>query len=364
MKLTNGAKLSILMVAILLAACGDNAMQTQEAQAKASQIDQETEQLIAGFHRVSEADPNCKVPDLPYTQIYCMYEFGKIIPGIYKAIEYGVNNEEETIRYDLINAIVEVIADLKEYQEIDWNTSHGLTAVMIDGKVGYIDLTGKLVIPAEYDSIKDLENKYSELWAYNASEYGIVVKKGDKYGVINRDNQVVIPFDFDEMTEFSKEGVAIYHQYDSAEQNVVAWGMINHQGKMVDLSHYDGTEGSYIGIDGVNEGLLAVHQGELWGFVDMAGNEVIPLQYQEVRRFSEGVAGVMKDGFWGFIDKTGNVVIDFDFPDANVPRYSVNMMGKTLFIFNSGSAEVSTHEYEVTQCINHESQVVSCESEY
>ena len=54
-----------------------------------------------------------------------------------------------------------------------------------------------------------------------------------------------------------------------------------------------------------------------WGFVDIMGNEVVPLIYNEVKSFSEGLAAVRMGLWfddeppsrWGFIDRTGLEVI-------------------------------------------------------
>lgn len=363
MKLNKMMGLSAAMLAMLLAACSDK--DNQKSTELLMQLDQETETLIANFTRVSDSDPNCKVPDLPYIMINCLYDHTNIgiIKGFYKAVDYDENNE--AVRHDLINAKGEVLSDLKTYQEVDWQTSHGLTAVMQNDKIGYIDLTGNLVIPMEYDNIIDPDNKYSEQWAYPAGERGIVVKKGDKYGVIDHNNQVIIPFEFDMLSDLSTEGISIYHQYDGYDEYgmplLTDWGMVDLTGKQISLSQYDGTPSGYTALDGVQEGLLAVYRDDLWGYVDINGQEVIALQYQDARSFSEGVAGVMYNGLWGFIDKNGNTVIDFQFPDANVPRYSVNMMGGMMFVFHNGKAEVSTNVYEQTACINHQAQMISCE---
>lgn len=64
-----------------------------------------------------------------------------------------------------------------------------------------------------------------------------------------------------------------------------------------------------------SEGLAAVNQGGKWGFIDKAGNEVIPCKYNIApSSFSEGLAAVKQmdtDGNWkyGFINKMGQEVI-------------------------------------------------------
>jgi serine/threonine protein kinase len=69
-----------------------------------------------------------------------------------------------------------------------------------------------------------------------------------------------------------------------------------------------------------SEGLAAVEGGNFlshkWGFINEAGEEVIPSIYQEVRAFSEGLAAVKKDDKWGFIDNAGNVVVPFTYDYA------------------------------------------------
>lgn len=363
MKLAMMGKVSCLAMAMLLTACGNqNDTGVSEQSAKA---DDATEQLIASFTRASASNPDCKVPDLPYDEINCVYDDTGLnfIKGIYDAIKYDTN--QQVVQRVLINAKGEVIVDILGYEAVDMVVGDGLIAVMQNDQVGYVNLSGKIVIPIAYESTQDPENKYSEQWAYPANKYGIVVKKDGKFGVINRDNQVVIPFEYDDLTNFSEEGILLYHYYDDNLDDIYntgSWGMMDTNGNSMDLSHFTGTLANYTGYDGFNEGLLAVSDNVgQWGFIDKTGKQVIPPQYQEVRSFSEGVAGVMKDGVWGFIDKNGNTVIDFQYPDETVPRYSVNMMGMTLFTFRDGKAEVSTAIPDEVACIDHQAQIVPCE---
>ncbi len=58
----------------------------------------------------------------------------------------------------------------------------------------------------------------------------------------------------------------------------------------------------------------------LFGFVDLAGEWVIPPAYDTALSFREGLAPVKKGKRWGYIDKSGAVVIDFKF--RRVSRFS------------------------------------------
>lgn len=54
-----------------------------------------------------------------------------------------------------------------------------------------------------------------------------------------------------------------------------------------------------------------------YGFIDKTGKVVIPLEYNEAYPFAEGLAAVKLDKKWGFIDKTGKIIIPFKYNEAN-----------------------------------------------
>jgi hypothetical protein len=71
-----------------------------------------------------------------------------------------------------------------------------------------------------------------------------------------------------------------------------------------------------------NDGFAVVKKGRKYGFIDIYGIEVVPLEYDNASAFSEGLAAVAKDGEWMLIDNVGNVIahlsrglrkMDFDF---------------------------------------------------
>ena len=70
---------------------------------------------------------------------------------------------------------------------------------------------------------------------------------------------------------------------------------------------------SYNEISNFHQGLAGVCKGEMWGFINSEGKEVVPCQYERIQDFNEGLACVRKDGKWGYINKNGNVVIPFKF---------------------------------------------------
>ena len=64
------------------------------------------------------------------------------------------------------------------------------------------------------------------------------------------------------------------------------------------------------------EGMAAIYRGNIlvrkWGFINEAGEEVIPPQYEEALRFSDGLAAV-NNGKWGFIDRDGNEIVPLQY---------------------------------------------------
>jgi hypothetical protein len=59
----------------------------------------------------------------------------------------------------------------------------------------------------------------------------------------------------------------------------------------------------------LSEGLIAVTQGDKWGFADRQGKIVAEPAYDKAEPFFDGMAAVRVGELWGFIDKTGDLVI-------------------------------------------------------
>ncbi len=73
----------------------------------------------------------------------------------------------------------------------------GYAIVKKEGKYGYINITGQMVIPCDYESVT---NFGSNIFA--------VAKQNGKYGYINRLGVTVVPFVFEDARAFSSNGVA------------------------------------------------------------------------------------------------------------------------------------------------------------
>jgi hypothetical protein len=152
-----------------------------------------------------------------------------------------------------------------------------------DYKYGYIDKTGKVVIPLIYDYI----SPFSEGLAY--------VEKDGKCGYIDKTGKVIIPLIYEIAQSFS-------------------------------------------------EGLAAVEKDGKWGYIDKTGKVAIPFEYVSAQPFEGGMAYVNIES-WRFasrgsyIDKTGKAIIPFD--------YNINfrLLGNGLIAVNTGNFGSSNYGY-------------------
>ena len=170
--------------------------------------------------------------------------------------------------------------------------SEGLAEVQKDGKWGYIDKTGKLVIPCEWD------------WADGFSEGLALVQKDKKWGYIDKTGKLVIPCEWDWIKGDFYEGLTLVRQDDK-------YGFIDKTGKIVIPCEWDDA-------CGFSDGLAAVQKDKKWGFIDKTGKLVIPCEWNNAAKnfeFCEGLAAVRKDE-WGYIDKTGKIVIPCEWEEA------------------------------------------------
>jgi WG containing repeat len=173
--------------------------------------------------------------------------------------------------------------------EIASSFTEGLAAVKDHGKWGYIDKTGKMVISPQFSG------------AHGFSEGLAEVEDNKKWGYIDTTGKMVIPPQYEVAYKHS-EGLA-------AVKDGGRWGYIDKTGKMVIPPRFSDAYG-------FSEGLAGVQDGKKWGYIDKAGKMVIAPQFDVAWRHSGGLAAVKTDGKWGYVDATGNMVIPARFDDA------------------------------------------------
>ena len=113
---------------------------------------------------------------------------------------------EETPQRGVIT-YTEVIAP--EYEAVE-NFSDGLAAVKKDGKWGFADTGGSVVIDFQYDDVHDFSDGLAP------------VKKDRMWGFIDHNNNVVVDFQYDRAYEFS-EGKSVVHAFEDIEHTDGNW---------------------------------------------------------------------------------------------------------------------------------------------
>ena len=126
----------------------------------------------------------------------------------------------------------------------------------IDGKYGFIDLTGEWVIRPSFDSVGTFYNDYADYYS------------NGKNGIINKEGKIIVEpiYDF--------------------------------------VGHF------------INNRALVLERNKV-NFINLGGNKISSRSFEDGDDFSNGLAAIQfeKDGKWGYIDTTGKLSIDtiFDY---------------------------------------------------
>lgn len=209
------------------------------------------------------------------------------------------------------------------------------------GLWGYIDKTGKIVIPLQFDSAQPFSEGLAAVQVHNRDSTLF-----QRHGFIDRTGAMVIPAEYMQVQPFRSGRAAVL--FPLAQPNPMArWGLIDRDGRLILPAAYT-TIGTFhdgraivtisdrfnnhkagaIDLDGnvvvpiENDAMMAYSDGlsisrreAKFGVVDKTGAVVVPFQYTHARPYSSGLARVFKgpNGESGFVDETGALVIPFDY---------------------------------------------------
>jgi hypothetical protein len=227
-----------------------------------------------------------------------------------------------------------------------------------DGKAGYIDRDGKVVIEPALDYSRNqhgefhngllltnlfgdfvdvsgkvaFDNRYDMAYDFSEGLARVSEKRTGKWkwGYINTAGDFVITPRFEYALSFS-DGLAAISLNDR-------WGYIDRAGRVVIqpqfVSAADFHEGMAIIVvegpcnqkdDGPCGLSRVIPQSNLhpdqvpsckYGFIDRSGNLITSTDYDSAKEFSEGLAPVQVGTKWGYIDNKGQTVIEPKFDDA------------------------------------------------
>jgi hypothetical protein len=212
--------------------------------------------------------------------------------------------------------------------------SDGLAAVEVDGKWGYIDRTGKMVILPQFLGARDFKN-----------DRALVKFPPENWRYIDRTGKVAIEIDFGNWSiharDFSEGLAAVFiedrnrfdclpsvHQEEREDYNE-SRGYISPQfcGRwgFIDPSGVFAIEPQFVEAFDFSGGLAAVRVRDpkiqdqrhwRYGYIERSGALAIPPRFDAAFDFSDGIARVVMDRQRRFIDRTGNWVTETPFDDA------------------------------------------------
>jgi len=166
---------------------------------------------------------------------------------------------------------------------------HELRPRRRNGKIGFVDASGQFRIDPVFDE------------ALPFSDGLAAVRVGHLWGFIDTGGRQVIPPTFKDAYYFH-EGVGIA---ETGEKYV----LIDNTGKEL-ASGFDFVWGIPA------EGRVPAGRDVKCGYLDLRGDLAIPLIYDDCETFSHGLAAVRRAGKWGYLDRDGHTALPFMFDEA------------------------------------------------
>jgi len=244
---------------------------------------------------------------------------------ITQALHFG-NGDRTLIKRNgivvLINKSGDVIKTYKS-EDIGWRYEK-VIMVGQSGHWGFIDNDGNIIAPLMYD-----EDQWGDLPFQKDRGLGVVSING-QWGVINQQNQPIVPFQYEGIEVFPNNLISVWKTGESGEYQ---YGVVSREGEVLpmrfrqvkicdngyvfaadnyqwQLYNKNGQKVSsqdYYSVDGFSEGVSAVTRSlnGKYGYIDMQGNTSIPYKYNLATGFKDGIALVIVQGKEGYINKEG-----------------------------------------------------------
>ena len=272
-----------------------------------------------------------------------------------------------------INTLGEVVipiiySDVGRFSEgLAWVRQH-------DDLYGFVDTSGEVVIEPQFVQVTNFSGGVASV----ARRYGTNQRS---WGVIDTQGNEIVPFVRNATIGPFHNGRALIEWRYTGNRRTV--GMIDTSGELIVESDipipnvwwstfsYDhllvvrGREWGFIDLYGYevamysfalefSEGLAMVSQGGYNGFIDTAGNVVVPIIYERARCFSDGMAIVgiqfssetnntfdpwRRDDYyiiqkWGVIDSSGREIVPFIYDE--IADFSEGLAGMAIWCAESG----------------------------
>ncbi|MBX3007635.1 MAG: WG repeat-containing protein [Melioribacteraceae bacterium] len=142
--------------------------------------------------------------------------------------------------------------------------NEGLARIAIEGKYGFIDKTGAIIIDCIYDWVSKFD-------------FGMAVAiKSGKAGIINQRGEPIIDFDFMDVKIIAEDKLYAKNEF--------GWYLLDFMNEQnSDTTQY------YQDVKKINENLTAIKKNNKWGVIDRNGKLLLPHLSVTTPNFEEGL---------------------------------------------------------------------------
>jgi len=244
-------------------------------------------------------------------------------------------------KYGYMNRFGEVV--ISPNYQFAGHFVNGLATVGNDDRYGAINKSGQLIIPFAYGSVSDFNQGRA------------IVEENDLLGIVDRNNKVIAPFEYEDLGDLSSELIYfskglrygymdIYGETKITENFDEAYSFMNGRA-LVEIGDYQAiidSKGNYIfqpmfeGLAQLNDSLYSFEKDEMKGIITLSGKIIAEAKYDEIGLFHNELAFVINQDTLQYINGKGEVVISRGF--KTYPNFELK--GE----FKNGTAVVSKKE--------------------
>ena len=233
------------------------------------------------------------------------------IDEIFDCIKNWVSDVRQNTDFEADNIAALKVINSRGFKHPNYDEASETISVKKGDKWGLLDKQGNVLCEPMYNDISNFQNGTA------------VAHLDNKAMLINTNGEVVKIYDYNQVERLP-------NGYAKVQQNN-KWGFINPDGEEIVSPQFDHiyspnkedichtrvgqklglitTEGKvicpakYDKTLSFSEGITAVKINHKWGLINVQGKEVVEPKYDEITDDSDGIIYVRKDGKWGYLDK-------------------------------------------------------------
>ena len=178
------------------------------------------------------------------------------------------------------------------------NTDNSILVVK-DGKIGLVDSTGKKIIDPQYKEIRGLGEDYKLGY--------IVVTEDNQYGVVDCNNQIVLEPKYQDIKNMTENG-----EYIVKENN--AWEVVQRNGE---VKFADGLQGMQDILGIKNGNIIIKDANNKVGVVNESGERILDNVYDDVKFAFTDRYIILQNGKYGVAEKGNNILLNPTYTTMN-----------------------------------------------